>query len=457
MKTVNPATDEIIDEYKEDTAQTLQEKFLKCKEGQKSWARQDVNDRLECLKKFSDLLSKPENIKVLSEDLSLEMGKPIKEAQNEINGAVKRMKFFLTDSLKYLKKELIQEDNGVEEFIDFSPLGVIANISAWNYPFLVGINVFVPALLTGNAVLYKPSEFTLKTGRNIEKLLHESGIPKDVFTMIVGAGEIGQKILSLDIDGVFFTGSYKTGKSIAIEVAPKLIPVGLELGGKDPLYVTDEINDIAKVADAAVEGVFYNNGQSCCSVERIYVHESVYDQFLETFLKEVKNLRVGNPMDVDTQQGPLTRKEHLDFLENQVKDAISKGAEVLCGGKRIEGKGNFFSPTVLINVNHDMLVMKEESFGPIIGIQKVSSDQEAIRLMNDTVYGLTSSVYTDNIQRGQLILDQIDSATGYLNCCDRVSGYLPWAGRKNSGMGLTLSKYGVLPFIQTKSLHYIKK
>ncbi|MFZ9001922.1 MAG: aldehyde dehydrogenase family protein [Bacteriovoracaceae bacterium] len=454
MKIVNPATEQIIEELNEDDLQSVQEKFIKLKNGQKKWAQKSVHDRLECLKKFSSFLADQDNIKALALDLSMEVGKPLKEAENEVKGAVKRMQFFLTDSLEFLKKEFIQKDNTVEEYIDFSPLGVIANISAWNYPFLVGINVFVPALLTGNAVLYKPSEYALKTGRNIEKLLHQSGIPEDVFSMVVGDGEIGQKILELDIDGVFFTGSYKTGKAIAVEVASKLIPVGLELGGKDPMYVTEEISDISRVAQAAVEGAFYNNGQSCCSVERIYVHENVYDSFIENFVKYTQQLKVGDPMDSNVQQGPLTRKDQLDFLENQVKDAVSKGAKVLCGGERIKGEGYFFSPTVLVNVNHDMLVMKEESFGPIIGIEKVSSDEQAISLMNDTDYGLTCSVYTDNIERGQAVLDQIDSGTGYLNCCDRVSSYLPWAGRKNSGMGLTLSKYGLLPFIQTKSLHY---
>ncbi|MFZ8933081.1 MAG: aldehyde dehydrogenase family protein, partial [Bacteriovoracaceae bacterium] len=328
MKIVNPATEQIIEELNEDDLQSVQEKFIKLKNGQKKWAQKSVHDRLECLKKFSSFLADQDNIKALALDLSMEVGKPLKEAENEVKGAVKRMQFFLTDSLEFLKKEFIQKDNTVEEYIDFSPLGVIANISAWNYPFLVGINVFVPALLTGNAVLYKPSEYALKTGRNIEKLLHQSGIPEDVFSMVVGDGEIGQKILELDIDGVFFTGSYKTGKAIAVEVASKLIPVGLELGGKDPMYVTEEISDISRVAQAAVEGAFYNNGQSCCSVERIYVHENVYDSFIENFVKYTQQLKVGDPMDSNVQQGPLTRKDQLDFLENQVKDAVSKGAKV---------------------------------------------------------------------------------------------------------------------------------
>ncbi len=454
MKVINPATEEMITEIADDTEQTIKEKLQKLKLGSKKWKKERVENRLSCIQKFSELLLVPSNFEKCVQDLTQEVGKPLQESENEIRGAIKRMEFFLKDSLPFLEKEVIRKDNTVEESIDLEPRGVVASISAWNFPYLVGINVFVPALLTGNAVLYKPSEFALLTGLNIQRLLYESGIPEDVFQLVVGAGEVGAKILEHDIDGVFFTGSYETGKKIATAVAPKLIPIGLELGGKDPLYVTDEVQDISQVAAAAAEGAFYNNGQSCCSVERIYVHQNVYDTFVESFITETKKLRVGEPTDRSYQQGAITRGAQLDLLENQVNDALSKGAELKAGGKRREGKGFFFPPTVLTNVNHDMLVMKQESFGPIIGIQKVSHDEEAIELMNDTNYGLTSSVYTNNKKRGETILEQIDSGTGYINCCDRVSSYLPWAGRKNSGLGLTLSKYGLLPFLKTKSLHY---
>jgi len=260
-------------------------------------------------------------------------------------------------------------------------------------------------------------------------------------------------LLALPFDGYFFTGSYKTGKYIYEKVAPKMVPCQCELGGKDPLYITDDISDIKAVAAATADGTFYNNGQSCCSVERIYVHEKKYDQFVNEFINEVKSYKVGLPVEEGVYIGPLTRKEQLNTIEQQVKDAVEKGAQIKTGGKKIEGKGYYFEPTVLTNVNHTMSVMKEESFGPVIGIMKVKDDEEAIQLMRDTEYGLTASVYGNSKERAEKILEQIDAGTGYWNCCDRVSAALPWGGRKHSGIGVTLSHAGLRAFARPKAYH----
>jgi acyl-CoA reductase-like NAD-dependent aldehyde dehydrogenase len=315
------------------------------------------------------------------------------------------------------------------------------------------VNVFIPALIAGNAVLYKPSEFSTLTGLHIEKLMHESGVPREIFSAVMGDSRAGEALLDLPLDGYFFTGSYKTGKYISERVAGKLVPVGLELGGKDPLYVTDEIKDLSQVAAAVAEGCFYNNGQSCCAVERVYVHESIYDRFLTFFESETKKLKVGDPMIASHQQGSLTRPAHAAFLESQIEDALKKGARILCGGRRLTGPGNYFEPTVLVEVNHSMRVMKEESFGPIIGVMKVKNDEEATRLMQDCEYGLTAAVYSSNRERARTILSQIDAGTSYVNCCDRVSPYLPWAGRKHSGLGATLSQLGILAFVKPRGWH----
>jgi acyl-CoA reductase-like NAD-dependent aldehyde dehydrogenase len=229
--------------------------------------------------------------------------------------------------------------------------------------------------------------------------------------------------------------------------------VGLELGGKDPLYVTDEIADLKKTANAVAEGCFYNNGQSCCAVERVYVHERVYDELIRHFKDETLALKAGDPSKREFLQGALTRPSQIGFLESQIEDALAQGAKILAGGKRIPGAGSFFEPTALIDVNHSMKVMREESFGPIIGIQKVKNDQEAITLMNDTEYGLTASVYSTNLDRAKSILAEINSGTAYINCCDRVSPYLPWSGRKHSGLGATLSTLGILAFTQPRGWH----
>lgn len=450
MRITNPATHELLKELQDDDQKSVEQKYQRAQAAQTSWSRLPLQERLNCLHRFHDLLDK--NKDTLARNLTEEMGKPIQESCNEINGARTRIRFFLENSGKWLSEAQQNTDGKTHDVLSFDPLGVICNISAWNYPYLVGVNVFVPALIAGNSVLYKPSEFATLTGLNIERLLHEAGVPKDAFIAVVGAAKTGEALLNLPCDGYFFTGSYKTGKYIAEKVAPKLVPVGLELGGKDPLYVTDQLADVAQVAGAVVEGCFYNNGQSCCAVERVYVHEKVYNNFMEHFLSEVDKLKVGDPLSKDNQQGAITRAEHLNFLDQQVQDAVKKGAKLLRGGKRKE-KHNFYEPTVLTNVTHEMSLMKDETFGPLIGVMKVKDDAEAVRLMNDTEYGLTAAVYCQDQARAKKVLGEVDAGTSYVNCCDRVSPYLPWAGRKNSGLGATLSYLGILAFVKPRGWH----
>ncbi len=232
-----------------------------------------------------------------------------------------------------------------------------------------------------------------------------------------------------------------------------MVPCQLEMGGKDPLYVANDIADVKQVAEATADGAFYNNGQSCCSVERIYAHEDIYDAYLREFLSTVKSWKIGEPTESGVYFGPLTRKAQLEILEKQVSDAVSKGARILTGGKRIEGKGYFFEPTILADVTQDMLVMKEESFGPIIGIMKVKNDDEAIQLMADTEYGLTAAIYSSDKQRAEKMIRQLNTGSGYWNCCDRVSAPLPWSGRKHSGFGSALSHAGLLSFVKPKAWH----
>ena len=451
MQIINPATEAVISILEEDTTENLQKKFKILLAGQKSWARMALKKRIAIIEKFSELLT--ENIELLSATLTSEMGKPLQQARNEVNGAKTRINYFVENSQKYLKNEVVTRQEGLTERISYEPLGVVCNISAWNYPFLVGVNVFIPALIAGNAVMYKPSEFSTLTGLMIEKLLKEAGVPSDVFAVAIGAKEVGEQLLKIPFDGYFFTGSYRTGLHIYEKVAPKMVVCQLELGGKDPLYVTDDIADIGAVAAGTGDGAFYNNGQSCCAVERIYVHEKVYDQYVAEFVKEVKSYKIGQPTLDGVYIGALSRKSQLVFLEKQVQDALKKGATLLTGGRAIDQKGYFFEPTVLINVTHKMDVMREESFGPIIGIMKVKNDKEAIKLMQDTEYGLTAAVYAAHRKRAEKILNQLDAGSAYWNCCDRVSAPLPWSGRKNSGFGTTLSHAGIRAFVKPKAWH----
>ncbi|HEV8284044.1 MAG TPA: aldehyde dehydrogenase family protein [Chitinophagaceae bacterium] len=448
---INPATEEIITELNEDTQQSLQKKFELLNSAKPGWHDLALGERVEILKKFSELLEK--NIEQLASVLTSEVGKPLQQSRNEVNGARARIKWLCENAEKYLSDEVMSNVNGMEEKISYEPLGVVCNISAWNYPYLVGVNVFVPALLAGNAVMYKPSEYSTLTGLQIEKLLKQAGVPENIFHVAIGGGNVGELLLELPFDGYFFTGSYKTGKYIYEKVASKMIPCQCELGGKDPLYVADDIKDIKTVAAATADGAFYNNGQSCCAVERIYVNEKVYDQYIDEFIKEVKSWKIGSPVEQGIYIGPLSRKEQLAVLEKQVSDAVNKGAMILTGGKKINAKGYFFEPTVLVNVNHHMSVMKDESFGPVIGIMKVKNEDEAIKLMKDTEYGLTASVYSSDKKKAENILKQINAGTGYWNCCDRVSAALPWSGRKHSGIGSTLSHAGLRAFVKPKGYH----
>ena len=450
LNIINPANGRVLAELPQDTRESVAAKYRAARAEQPAWAAAPLETRLAAIRRFrEEIVRETERLAAV---LTSEVGKPIKQSRNELNGLLGRIDFFLASAEATLAPRQVYDEGGMREVISHEPLGVIANISAWNYPYFVGANVFVPALLTGNAVLYKPSEFATLTGLEIGKLLHLSGIPQDVFALVIGAGEVGRAVLAQPVDGVFFTGSYATGNRIAQEVGPRMAKLQLELGGKDPTYVCEDV-DVAAAAGSLADGAMYNAGQSCCSVERIYVHAKIHDAFVDAFVKEVQAFRVGDPTSEDTYIGPLTRAPQLDVLDRQVADAKAKGGKLLVGGARLPAPGNWFQPTVFNDVNHSMDLMREESFGPIIGIQKVETDDEAVRLMNDTEYGLTAGVYTKDEARARRILAQVRAGSVYWNCCDRVSPRLPWSGVGHSGVGLTLSTYGIETFTRPRAWH----
>ncbi len=451
MNILNPSTEEVIASIQEDTVSSLQKKIQLLKEGQAAWYHRTLKDRINILRTFKELLA--ENIESLASTLTAEVGKPVQQSRNEVNGAIARIEWLTNNGEKYLADEWMTRQDGLGERISYEPLGIVCNISAWNYPYLVGVNAFVPGLMAGNAVMYKPSEYATLTGLEIERLLKKAGVPENVFQIAIGTGHVGEILLDLPFDGFFFTGSNKTGKHIYSRVAPKMVHCQLELGGKDPLYVADDIEDLKSVVAGTADGAFYNNGQSCCSVERIYVHEKIYDQYVDAFIKEVSGYKIGLPTEEGVYIGPLSRQNQLQVLEDQIEDAKTNGAKVILGGKRMNRKGYYFEPTVLVNVTNSMKVMRDESFGPIIGIMKVKNDQEALELMADTEFGLTASVYTKSAERAETILSKLNTGTAYWNCCDRVSAPLPWTGRKDSGIGATLSHAGIRAFTHPKAYH----
>jgi acyl-CoA reductase-like NAD-dependent aldehyde dehydrogenase len=452
MKIINPATGAALIDVVADTAKSVRAKYDLARAAQPKWAATPLRKRLAAIRKFREILV--DRIPELARTLSLEVGKPIRQSRNELNGLTGRIDFFLDETERALREEKVFADpkGGLEERIAHDPLGVIANISAWNYPYFVGGNVFIPALAAGNAVLYKPSEFATLTGMHIADMLHAAGVPEEVFVLVVGDGKTGADLLRQPVDGVFFTGSYATGTKIAASTGRRMIKTQLELGGKDPIYVTDDV-EVKAAAAAVADGAFYNTGQSCCSVERVYVHETIYDEFVKAFVAEVKSFKVGDPLDETTYIGAITRKPQLAVLSKQVADAKRKGARVLSGGAAMKGKGNWFAPTVLVDVDHSMAVMRDESFGPIIGVQAVTGDEAAIDLMNDTDYGLTAGVYCRDEKRAKTLLKRVNAGSVYWNCCDRVSPRLPWSGVKHSGIGLTLSTYGIQTFTRPKAWH----
>ncbi|HUB61307.1 MAG TPA: aldehyde dehydrogenase family protein [Puia sp.] len=451
MQIINPATEEVIGEVPEDTGESGWEKYRLLRTGQPSWAALPVEERLGCIERFWGLLDKEKD--VLADALTSETGKPLQQSYNELNGARGRIRYFLDHSARWLAEEWVVTAGVTREKIAYEPLGIVANISAWNYPYLVGVNVFIPALIGGNGVLYKPSEYSTLTGLHIRRLLYRAGVPENVFQVVTGKGKAGELLLGLPLNGYFFTGSYRTGRLIAEKVSSKLVPCQLELGGKDPLYVMDDVEDIDQVAGAALEGVVYNNGQSCCAVERIYVQEKVYEAFVQSYTEQLRKMVVGDPRDAATDIGPLSRPGQLEFLLQQIEDAVSKGARLLYGGKQIGRKGYFIEPAVLVDVEHGMRVMMEESFGPVVGIQRVKDDAEAVELMGDTEYGLTAAVYSKSYERAEKVMRQLNTGTVYWNCCDRVSATVPWSGRKHSGLGATLSYQGIRAFVQPKAYH----
>ncbi|MEI7514338.1 MAG: aldehyde dehydrogenase family protein [Betaproteobacteria bacterium] len=450
LEIFNPATGARIAQLQADTPASVVAKAQAARAAQAAWAATALADRKACIARFrASLVAEIDTLAAL---LTSEMGKPIGMARGEIQGLLGRIDFFLDAVDLATTTETVYAQDGMREQIEHVALGVVANISAWNYPWFVGGNVFVPALLTGNAVLYKPSEFATLTGLAIARLLHSAGVPQDVFTTLVGTGEVGAALLVQDIDGLFFTGSHATGAKIAHTLGPRMVKMQLELGGKDPTYVCEDAH-VANAAASLADGAMFNTGQGCCSVERVYVHEAIYDAFVAAFTTTVTGFKMGDPTHEDTYIGAVTRAPQLAVLQAQVDDAVAKGARLECGGKQRSGPGNWFEPTVLSHVDHRMDVMREESFGPIVGIQKVANDQEAVALMNDTRYGLTAGVFTPNEQRARALLARVRAGTVYWNCCDRVSPRLPWSGYADSGMGLTLSTYGIATFTRPKAWH----
>jgi acyl-CoA reductase-like NAD-dependent aldehyde dehydrogenase len=385
------------------------------------------------------------------------MGRPIAQSPGEIRrGLAERARYMAAIAPEALADLAVEPKAGFTRFIRLEPLGVVFVIAPWNYPFLTAVNAVVPALLAGNAVVLKHSHQTPLAAERFASALEKAGLPKHVFQALhMGHEETELVVAGGAVDFVAFTGSVPGGAAVQRAASRRFIGIGLELGGKDPAYVRADA-DLGHAVENLVDGAFFNSGQSCCAIERIYVHADIYDRFVEGFVALTAQYKLGDPTDAATTLGPMVRAAAADHVRGQIEEAIAKGAKPLLDERSFpQSKPGtpYLAPQVLVNVDHSMQVMTEESFGPVIGIQKVASDEEAVRLMNDSRYGLTAAVWTEDEDAAIAIGDAIETGTWFMNRCDYLDPALAWTGVKDSGRGCTLSRLGFNAFTRPKSFH----
>lgn len=387
-------------------------------------------------------------------ELAWQMGRPVRYG-GEKGGFEERTRYMVALAEKALAPHVPEERAGFRRYLKREPLGVVFTIAPWNYPYLTAGNSIVPALMAGNAVILKHAAQTLLVGERFQQAFDKAGLPKGLFqNLVMSHGQTERLLGSGKVDHCNFTGSVAGGRAIEKAAAGTFMTLGLELGGKDPAYVLPDAKLDHAVANL-VDGAFYNTGQCCCGIERVYVHEKVYDDFVEGFVAETKNYVVGNPLDQATTMGPMAQARFADFIREQKAEALRKGATAHIGMKvENDREGSpYLAPEVLTNVNHQMSVMREESFGPIVGIMKVRDDEEAIQLMNDSPYGLTASVWTTDTDRAAAIGDRIETGTVFMNRCDYVDPGLVWTGVKDTGKGGAMGIVGYDNLTRPKSFH----
>lgn len=420
---------------------------------QRAVAAAPVSERVRWIAGFCDAAQAMKD--EVARDITRMMGKPLKQAQGEVDTMIDRARHMASIAEETLRDEPLPPKAGFERFFAREPLGVVLNVAPWNYPLLTAVNVIVPAVLAGNSVIVKHASRTPLCGAHFQRAFEKSGAPAHaVAALVCGHDVVASLIARPEVGHVAFTGSVPGGHQLYGEAAKRFIGANLELGGKDPGYVAEDA-DFGHAVENLVDGAFYNAGQSCCGIERIYVHHKLYDRFVEEAVKLVRAYRMGDPMDPATTMGPMATPEAPPFLARQIEEARAKGGRVLCGGgpTSVSGKGRFFEPTVVAEATHAMSMMVEESFGPIVGIAPVKDDEEALRLMNDSPYGLTAAIWTSSKERAISLGRRLATGTVFMNRCDYLDPALPWVGVKDSGLGASLGKVGLLALTRPKSFH----
>jgi succinate-semialdehyde dehydrogenase/glutarate-semialdehyde dehydrogenase len=457
IASVNPATGGVLRELECAGEGEVEAAVGRARAAQPSWAELGLRRRIAILHEFQGKLHARKS--EVAAAITREVGKPLVEALvTEVLVVLDAARFLIDNAWGLLRDEPVPHGNLVTKlksgWLVREPHGVIGIISPWNYPFSIPATETLAALVAGNAVVLKPSELTPLVALELASLLHSAGVPQDVFQVVVGDGPAGAALVRSPIDKLVFTGSVATGKRIAAAAAQRLLPVVLELGGKDPMLVLDDA-DVDVASSAAVWGAFVNAGQACLSVERCYVHHSLYESFARACVEKTKQLHVGDGMDANTDVGPMIEERQVGIVESHVDDAKARGARVLAGGTRLPDLGvNFYAPTVLAGVTQEMRIMREETFGPVLPVMACEDDDEAVRLANDSEYGLAASVWTRDRKRGERLARRIHAGTVMVN--DVISCFgireAPHGGVKASGLGRTHGRFGLEEMVRLKYL-----
>ena len=433
---------------------TILDKAFKAK---KSWKERSVEERVTLLRHFvSAVVAKKD---VLATELTQQMGRPIRYSAGEIAGFEQRATVMLDMAAERLADYFPPAQDGFTRFIRREPLGVVVVLSPWNYPYLTAVNAIIPALAAGNTVVLKHSEQTALVAERLLEAANTVDALGDAFQIVhCTHAQVSKLVQDYRVNFVGFTGSVDGGHAVQRALSNRFIGLGLELGGKDPAYVRADA-DCAHAAENIVDGAFFNSGQSCCGIERVYVHESLYEEFVAAVVEHVKGYVLGDPMDENTTLGPMVRTKNADHVRKHIQESLAAGATALIDANLFPNAKDgtpYMAPQVLINVNHSMSIMCDETFGPVVGIMSVSSDEDAILMMNDSDFGLTASVWTKDEASALEIADQLDTGTVFMNRCDYLDPQLAWVGVKNSGRGCTLSKMGYEHLTRPKSFHFRK-